>query len=286
MCGPSLTETSLCDAWLYHALTSSMEQSPSWEANRFSTNQEIPRILGNPNVHYRIQKCPPPVPIRTLLLLFILNMLHYFPVQSQRNLFFSGTDLNGISLIFRYRSQRNFCSFPVQISAEFLLFSGTYLSGISLIFRYTSQRNFSYFPVQIPADFFLFSGTDLGGISFIFWRQVGAPCTDRQTREWSAGLCADLSFRLSPRSDSGSAKCGWNLIHTPKWSMAFTASIFTKWFLAGRNYVEIHYTTFHSNMSRDFESTDKYSLTILFLSFRRVLNVNYSFLGNYPASEF
>ena len=26
--------------------------------------------------------------------------------------------------------------------------------------------------------------------------------------------------------------------------------------------------------------------TILFLSFRRVLNVNYSFLGNSPASEF
>jgi len=168
MCGPSLTETSLCDAWLYHALTSSMEQSPSWEANRFSTNQEIPRILGNPNVHYRIQKCPPPVPIRTLLLLFILNMLHYFPVQSQRNLFFSGTDLNGISLIFRYRSQRNFCSFPVQISAEFLLFSGTYLSGISLIFRYISQRNFSYFPVHISAEFLLFSGTDPSGFFPIF----------------------------------------------------------------------------------------------------------------------
>jgi len=28
------------------------------------------------------------------------------------------------------------------------------------------------------------------------------------------------------------------------------------------------------------------SVSILFLSFRRVLNVNYSFLGNSPASEF
>ena len=46
-----------------YLLTYSMEQSPSWEGNRFSASQEIPRILWNPKVHYRIYKFPPPVPI-------------------------------------------------------------------------------------------------------------------------------------------------------------------------------------------------------------------------------
>jgi hypothetical protein len=55
-----------------------MEQSPSWEANWFSAGQEIPRILWNPKVHYRIQECPPPVPIRRLCLRIHFNFISFW----------------------------------------------------------------------------------------------------------------------------------------------------------------------------------------------------------------
>jgi len=46
-----------------YLLTYSMVQSPSWEANWFAANQEIPRISRNPKVHYRTHKRPPTVSI-------------------------------------------------------------------------------------------------------------------------------------------------------------------------------------------------------------------------------
>jgi hypothetical protein len=53
-----------------YLLNYSMEQSPSWETIQFLASQEIPRILGNPKVHYGIHKCPPhPTSWRSILIL-------------------------------------------------------------------------------------------------------------------------------------------------------------------------------------------------------------------------
>jgi hypothetical protein len=40
-----------------------MEQSLSWEANSHSSSQEIPHLLCNPKVHYRVHKGSPLVPV-------------------------------------------------------------------------------------------------------------------------------------------------------------------------------------------------------------------------------
>ena len=44
-------------------IANNKQQCPSWEANRFSCTQEIPRILYYQKVHYSIDNSPPPVPI-------------------------------------------------------------------------------------------------------------------------------------------------------------------------------------------------------------------------------
>jgi hypothetical protein len=64
-----------------HTLTHSMEQSPFWEANVFAASQEIPRILWNPKVYYRIHKCPLIVPILSQLNPVHIPTSHFLKIR-------------------------------------------------------------------------------------------------------------------------------------------------------------------------------------------------------------
>jgi len=106
-----------------------MEQNPSWEAESHSANREILRLIWNPEVHYRVHKIPPLVPM-----LNQMSPVHIFPP------YFSKTRSNAMLL------------FTIKLSKWSLLFRLTNQNFVRISYLY-----YTYYMVR-PSDSISFNG--------------------------------------------------------------------------------------------------------------------------------
>ena len=78
----------------------------------FAANQEIPRILCNPKVHYRTHKRPPPVPIQSHINPFHSSPFHFLKINFN-TIFLSIPRCSKWPLSFRSAHQNPICTSPV-----------------------------------------------------------------------------------------------------------------------------------------------------------------------------
>jgi hypothetical protein len=132
---------------LTYLVTHSMDQSPSWVANRFSASQEVTWILWNPTVHYRVYKCRPTVPILSQTNPVQAPTSHFLKINPNIKLPCRPGSSNW-SLYLSFPHQKPICTSPSPIRA--------------------TSPTISIFPIRSP-EYHLAKSTDHEAAHYVFF---------------------------------------------------------------------------------------------------------------------
>ena len=174
-----------------------MEHSPSWEANFSSASQEIPHILLSQTAHYRTYKCPPSVPILSLISpvqpsSYLLKMhfniiLPATPRSSKWSL--SLRFSTGNNVLWSWRSDAK----PCHSCSDFLLLR----QNNAIVIR---PATLTLVPARLPME--------VTALLNCLWLSVTVPSRRRHTASWLAKLIGNVGAAdITRRTSHSDADC-------------------------------------------------------------------------------
>jgi hypothetical protein len=138
--------------WLVEQLLTNSVEYSLWEANSHSSSQDIPRLLRNPNVHYRVHNSPPLIHVHHISLRSVLILSFHLRLGIPSGIFPSGFRPKGLCRLEFIMIQSSYIvtllAHPptlrlraISVLRRTVWWIFTFKRHASLIFAFTYRRN-------------------------------------------------------------------------------------------------------------------------------------------------